>query len=163
MTGRRWLRMRAWFIARGFSAPDRRLGQLGAVLLKAGQNGEIALIDHRAAEALNVARAGLLLVRRAAACCWAMAPVETEIDNRVRAKKNLRIVFLHSHGRIPSRAAHGMNGTDYSDCRCRKPQQRANQKRWQMRPNLRRPATEYAVWRRISMTHNQLIFKRLFP
>jgi len=42
-------------------------GQLGTMLLKAGQNGEIALIDHRAAEALNVARTSRLFLRRAAA------------------------------------------------------------------------------------------------
>jgi hypothetical protein len=42
-------------------------GQPGTVFLKTRQNGEIALIDHRTAEALNVARAGLLLLRRAAA------------------------------------------------------------------------------------------------
>src|SRR5882757_7857994 len=41
--------------------------QLRTILLQAGQNGEIALIDHRAAEALDVARARLLLLRRAAA------------------------------------------------------------------------------------------------
>ena len=43
------------------------LGQLGTVLLQAGQNGEVALIDDRTAEALNVARTGRLLFRRAAA------------------------------------------------------------------------------------------------
>jgi hypothetical protein len=43
------------------------LAQFGSILLKASQNGEIALIDHRAAEALNVARASPLLLRRAAA------------------------------------------------------------------------------------------------
>jgi len=31
-------------------------------------------------------------------CCWAMAPVDTDNDNRIRAKKNLRIVFLHFDG-----------------------------------------------------------------
>src|SRR5471032_1533628 len=43
------------------------LGQLGAILLQAGQDDEVALIDHRAAETLNVARTGFLLLRRAAA------------------------------------------------------------------------------------------------
>ena len=42
-------------------------GQLGTILLKASQNGEITLIDHRTAKALNVARASRLLLRRAAA------------------------------------------------------------------------------------------------
>ena len=41
--------------------------QPGAVLLQTSQNGEIALIDHRAAEALDVARTGPLFLRRAAA------------------------------------------------------------------------------------------------
>ena len=40
---------------------------LGTILLKARQDGEIALVDHRAAEALHVAGAGRLLLRRAAA------------------------------------------------------------------------------------------------
>jgi hypothetical protein len=42
-------------------------GDLGAILLQAGQNGEITLIDYRTAEALHVAVAGLLLFRRSAA------------------------------------------------------------------------------------------------
>jgi hypothetical protein len=28
-------------------------------------------------------------------CCWAKAPDEAESDNRVSARRNLRIVFLH--------------------------------------------------------------------
>ena len=39
---------------------------LGAILLKAGQNGEVTLIYDWTAETLNVARASLLLLRRAA-------------------------------------------------------------------------------------------------
>ncbi len=42
-------------------------GQLGTIFLEAGQNGEIALIDYRAAEALDIARTGLLLLRGATA------------------------------------------------------------------------------------------------
>jgi hypothetical protein len=42
-------------------------GQLRTMLLEASQNGEIALIDHRTAVTLNVARAGGLLLGRAAA------------------------------------------------------------------------------------------------
>ena len=41
-------------------------GQLGTILLQAGQDDEIALIDDLAAVALNVARTGRLLLRRAA-------------------------------------------------------------------------------------------------
>src|SRR3954468_7671657 len=40
---------------------------LGTILLKARQDCEIALVDHRAAEALHVARTSLLLLRRSAA------------------------------------------------------------------------------------------------
>jgi hypothetical protein len=39
---------------------------LGAILLKAAQNSEVALIYHCTAVALNVAVAGLLFIRRAA-------------------------------------------------------------------------------------------------
>src|SRR5207302_8648609 len=41
------------------------LRDLGPVLLEAGQDGEIALIDDRTAELLHIARAGLLLGVRA--------------------------------------------------------------------------------------------------
>jgi hypothetical protein len=41
-------------------------GQLRAILLKARQNDEIALVNQRAAKALDVARASFLLIRRAA-------------------------------------------------------------------------------------------------
>jgi hypothetical protein len=40
---------------------------LGAILLKAGQNGEVALIDHCATVALDIAVTSLLLVRCSAA------------------------------------------------------------------------------------------------
>jgi hypothetical protein len=41
--------------------------QFGTMLLKAGQNGEIALIDHGTAVALDIARTGRLLLSGAAA------------------------------------------------------------------------------------------------
>jgi hypothetical protein len=44
--------------------------QLWTILLKAGKNGEIALINHWTAIALNVARTSRLLLRRAAALRW---------------------------------------------------------------------------------------------
>src|SRR6185436_19629190 len=40
---------------------------LGTMLLEAGQDGEIAMVDHRTAELLHVTGAGLLLLRRSAA------------------------------------------------------------------------------------------------
>ena len=43
------------------------LGQFGTMLLKASEDGEVALIHHQAAIALDIARASLLLFRRAAA------------------------------------------------------------------------------------------------
>lgn len=43
------------------------LGQFGPILLKARQHGEVALVDHRAAVALNVARTSRLFFRRTAA------------------------------------------------------------------------------------------------
>src|SRR5258708_40077624 len=43
------------------------LAALGTILLKARQNGEIALVDHRPTITLNVPRTGCLLLRRAAA------------------------------------------------------------------------------------------------
>jgi hypothetical protein len=44
-----------------------RGAQFGAILLEASQYREVTLIDHRAAVALHVTGAGLLLLRRAAA------------------------------------------------------------------------------------------------
>jgi hypothetical protein len=41
-------------------------GQLRTILLKAGQDGEVTLVHYRAAETRDVARARLLLIRRAA-------------------------------------------------------------------------------------------------
>ena len=46
-------------LAAGFS-------QLRTILLKARQNDEVALVHQRSAETRDVARAGLLLIRRAA-------------------------------------------------------------------------------------------------
>src|ERR1700753_279545 len=43
------------------------LGDLRPVLLQAGQDGEVALIDHLAAEALDIARTGRLFLRGTAA------------------------------------------------------------------------------------------------
>jgi hypothetical protein len=39
------------------------LGQFGTMLLKASEDGEVALIHHQAAKALDIARASLLLFR----------------------------------------------------------------------------------------------------
>jgi hypothetical protein len=42
-------------------------GQFGPILLQTSQDGEVTLIDHRPAVALDVARTGRLLFRRATA------------------------------------------------------------------------------------------------
>src|SRR5579862_5228585 len=42
--------------------------------------------------------------------CWAMAPVDADIDKSVSAKTNLRIIFLHSGtGEFRSRTAQGVD------------------------------------------------------
>jgi len=57
--------------------------------------------------------------------------VDIDSDNNMSARKNLCIVFFHSDRReFHSRIAQGTIGTDYSDCKRRQPQQRANQKHW---------------------------------
>jgi hypothetical protein len=43
-----------------------RLSQFWTILLKAGQNGEVALVHHQSAVALDIASASLLLIRCAA-------------------------------------------------------------------------------------------------
>jgi hypothetical protein len=89
--------------------------------------------------------------------------VETDSDNRRIARKNLCIVFLHSNGReFQSRMAHGTTGTDFS-CKRREPQGRAQQKRWQMRPNLQRPRLEYRALRsQFIDINNHLILRYYF-
>src|SRR5882757_6329135 len=55
-----------------------------------------------------------------------MAPEETGTDNRMRARKNFCIVFLHFSTAENSDPEwrRGMTGTDYSDCKRRDPQRR---------------------------------------
>jgi hypothetical protein len=70
---------------------------LGAILLEAGQNGEIALVDYRTAEALHVTGTGLLFVRGAAALLG-----EGIRRNRDRQQGECQEKFTH---RIPSFSA----------------------------------------------------------
>src|SRR5207302_4486468 len=70
-------------------------GQLGTMFLKAGQNGEVALLDHRAAEALNVARTSRLFLRRAAA----LLLCDGAGGNRLRQQEECQERFMHS---VPS-------------------------------------------------------------
>ena len=71
------------------------LGDLRAVLLQAGQDREVTLIDHLAAEVLDIARAGRLLFGvPLRPCTWASALPETGIASSESARKNLFILFL---------------------------------------------------------------------
>jgi hypothetical protein len=65
----------------------------GTILLKAGQNREITLIYDRAAEAMNIARAGFLLVR----CATLLG--DGPGGNRQRQQDKYQERFMH---RIPS-------------------------------------------------------------
>ena len=66
----------------------------GAILLKAGQDTEVALIYHGAAVALNVAGAGFLLVRRAA-----LILSDGTRGNRYRQQRDCEKKLVH---RVPS-------------------------------------------------------------
>ena len=58
--------------------------------------------------------------------------------------------------------AHGMTGTGFS-CERREPLRRAEQKRWQMRPNLQRPRLEYRASRsQLVDINNHLILRYYF-
>jgi hypothetical protein len=70
-------------------------GDLGAILLQAGEDGEVALIDHRAAVALHVTGAGLLFLRRATALLLGKGIRR----NRYRQQGESQDKFTH---RIPS-------------------------------------------------------------
>jgi hypothetical protein len=65
----------------------------GTILLKAGQNREITLIYDRAAEAMNIARAGFLLVR----CATLLG--DGPGGNRQRQQDKYQERFMH---RVPS-------------------------------------------------------------
>jgi hypothetical protein len=66
----------------------------GAILLKAGQDAEVALIYHGAAVALNVAGTGFLLVRRAA-----LILSDGTRGNRYRQQRDCEKKLVH---RVPS-------------------------------------------------------------
>src|SRR5262245_12883313 len=69
------------------------LRDLGPVLLQAGQNREIALIDDRTAELLHVARAGLLLFGRAASLLGLLG--ERRGRKRCRQQGESEEIFTH--------------------------------------------------------------------
>jgi len=71
-------------------------GQLGTVLLQAGENGEIALIDYGTTVALHVAGAGLLFIGRPAARLLLGDGIRR---NRGRQQEKSQESFTH---RIPS-------------------------------------------------------------
>jgi len=103
------------FIACGLSALGAGRAQLGTIFLEGKPGCEIGLIDHRAAVTLDIARAGLLLLRRAAALLWAMAPVESGTNIRISARKiyaSCSFIQSEKKFRFPNR----MTGTDMLDC-----------------------------------------------
>jgi hypothetical protein len=65
-------------------------GQLGTILLQASQDGEVTLVHYGTAEAGDVARAGLLLVRRAATLLRDSAG-----RNRYRQQRERKEKFSH--------------------------------------------------------------------
>jgi len=71
-------------------------GQFGAILLKASQHAEISLVDDCAAVALNVAVAGPLLFRCAAALLLLLLGDGTR--NRYRQQRDCQEKFMH---RVP--------------------------------------------------------------
>src|SRR4029453_1964716 len=73
---------------------------LGTMLLEAGQDGEIALVDDRTAELLDVAGEGLLLFRRSAAL---LLLGEGSGRSRERQQGECEEKFTH---RIPSFGQH---------------------------------------------------------
>ena len=103
---------------------------LGTVLLQAGQNGEVALIDHRTTVALHVADTGLLFIGRAAA----LRLGEGIRRNRGRQQEKSQESFAQ---RIPSfstgdnpvpQVRFGIAGKDCWDLRRRVAQQRTEDK-----------------------------------
>src|ERR1700676_3385950 len=125
------------------------LGQLGTILLQAGQNGEIALIDDRTAEALNVARTSRLLLRSSAAL---LLLGEGTGGKRQRQQGECYEKFLH---RVPSSDGREFQPESHMASRDRlfrlqmpRTAATSDQKRWQMRPNLRRPASELRALQR---------------
>jgi hypothetical protein len=104
---------------------------LGTMFLQARQDGEIALIDHRTAEFLHVAGAGLLLFRRSAALLLG----DGSRRNRDRQQCECKEKFTH---RIPSFrqqilfpiCASALPGRICLDGRRRVTQQRTQDKHW---------------------------------
>src|ERR1700759_2022063 len=92
-----------------------RLAYFRTIVLQTGQDGEIALIDHRAAEALHVARAGLLLLRRTTARLLALGHRNAGNGNRHQReceKKLVHRVPSKIPRRVPVPESAGPNGTD---------------------------------------------------
>lgn len=109
---------------------------LGTMFLETRQDGEIALVDHRTAELLHVAGAGLLFLRRSAALLLG----EGSGRSRERQQSECKEKFTH---RFPSfRQQESCSpicaGTDFV-WMAGAPRNAATNGRqaWQMRPNLR--------------------------
>jgi hypothetical protein len=100
-----------------------RCAQFGAVLLKAGQNDEIALIHDLAAEALNVAGAGLLLLRRAAALLGESGGNQYRREGKCQDEFMHHVLSFRRQRSLAPNSSSGMAGTDNSDERRRGPRQ----------------------------------------
>jgi hypothetical protein len=87
-----------------------RRDQLGTILLEASQYGKIALIYHRSAEALNVARASPLLLGRAAALLGdGDGGNGDQQQHESRNHFTHRVLSFEGRGiRIPARAGRGI-------------------------------------------------------
>src|SRR6476469_9588831 len=114
---------------------------LGAIFLEARQDGEVALVDDRAAVLLDVAGTGLLLVRRSAAL---LLLGEGSGRSRERQQGECEEKFTH---RIPSFRQQESSSPICDEASperilfgWRAPRNAATSRRqaWQMRPNLRR-------------------------
>src|SRR5437764_14502212 len=95
--------------------------QFGTMLLKAGQNGEIALIDHRTAVALDIASTGRLLLRGAAALRLRLGLADCTGTNAYRQQDDCHGKFEHHVPsfllqRIPVPHDAGMTRTGDWDC-----------------------------------------------
>jgi hypothetical protein len=109
-----------------------RSADLGAKLLKAGQNTEVALIYHCTAVALNIADAGLLLFRRTA-CVLCDGPGGNRYRQQGDCEKKLihRVPSFYSDRRNPDPPiAQGINGKDYRTARITNRSGMRAQQRW---------------------------------
>ena len=93
------------------------LGQLGAILLKAIQNGEVRFVHDGTAKFLNVVSAGLLLLRRSAMLLL-LGDGRTRDRQRHQSdyqERSIHRVPLFFRQKFPAPIAHGISEADQSD------------------------------------------------